>query len=491
MKGCGEMEYCTGGSNGKVCTNKRGVNQACEHSVQCISGSCRHGKCRNDACPMIDTSIDCMPTQYCTSSPQGHMCVSKKENGARCAVSTHCQSGVCEHGACVQDDCWKPFTQDRCQTSHYCSPGTKGHTCEMKRMLGASCRFDVQCKSHMCRHRMCMTDKCSVPLSTDRCDVTTEFCQAGPTGNMCVTKLMDMTSCKVNVQCMSGRCENGMCMPKTPGKKPIGAACMMHTECETMWCVVGKCSGHVCATGSPGGTRCVPQSADGGPCTTGFQCVSGVCRDNVCGRREECSVTSEGTSDCPLGQQCVLTSRGYRCQLGSDRCPRPFSSLGCNRNQYCTTSSSGNICTEKQPVDARCTDPIECLSGTCRNNRCKQDACPMVDTSIDCMPTQYCSPGERGNMCVAKKEARARCSASQQCLSNVCERGVCVEDECPNPYMSDRCLPSQFCSPAPRGNMCMEKRDTNARCQRDIECMSNTCFNQRCVTNQCTTPFLH
>ncbi|XP_043242069.1 integumentary mucin C.1-like [Amphibalanus amphitrite] len=280
MQGCGEMEYCTGGSNGNVCTNKRGVNQACEHNVQCISGSCRHGKCRNDACPMIDTSIDCMPTQYCTSSPQGHMCVSKKENGARCAVSTHCRSGVCEHGVCVQDDCWKPFTQDRCQTSHYCSPGTKGHTCEMKRMLGASCRFDVQCKSHMCRHRMCMTDKCSVPLSTDRCDVTTEFCQAGPTGNMCVTKLMDMTSCKVNVQCMSGRCLNGMCVPKTPGKKPIGAACMMHKECETMWCVVSKCS--------------VTQHSVGGRCL-----VNSDCQSNICGPMMTCEALTTTTVTTP------------------------------------------------------------------------------------------------------------------------------------------------------------------------------------------------
>ncbi|KAF0291359.1 hypothetical protein FJT64_001118 [Amphibalanus amphitrite] len=214
--GCPAGQVCAVTSPGHhQCIPQHPDGASCVTNFECTSG--KHGKCRNDACPMTDTSIDCMPTQYCTSSPQGHMCVSKKENGARCAVSTHCRSGVCEHGVCVQDDCWRPFTQDRCQTSHYCSPGTKGHTCEMKRMLGASCRFDVQCKSHMCRHRMCMTDKCSVPLSTDRCDVTTEFCQAGPTGNMCVTKLMDMASCKVNVQCMSGRCVNGMCVPKTPG----------------------------------------------------------------------------------------------------------------------------------------------------------------------------------------------------------------------------------------------------------------------------------
>ena len=260
-------------------------------------------------------------------------------------------------------------------------------------------------------------------------------------------------------------------------------------QCPLPLFTAGCPTGYVCATGTPGGTRCVPQSPDGTRCTTGFQCSSGVCQDNVCGR-DECTLTQEGTSNCPNGQQCVLTSRGYRCQSqGPNRCPRPLSSVGCNRNQYCTTSSTGNICVEKQAVDATCSDPIECLSGTCRNNKCKEDACPMVDMSIDCMPTQYCSPGERGNMCVAKKESGSRCSSPHQCHSNVCERGVCVEDECPHPYMSARCLPSQFCSPAPSGNMCMEKRDTNGACHRDIECMSNTCVNRRCVTNQCSTPF--
>ena len=249
-------------------------------------------------------------------------------------------------------------------------------------------------------------------------------------------------------------------------------------------------AGQVCALSAGGGTQCVPQFPDGFSCQTGFQCASGVCRERYC-VTDACTVTGT-TAGCPAGQECVSTRAGYRCQVRSrrDECPMLLEQTGCPENQYCGTGPDGKVCKAKLQAGDSCTVKAQCLSNTCRNKKCKEDACPMVDMSIDCMPTQYCSPGENGNMCVAKKEKGASCSARLQCKSNVCDdRGVCIEDKCPNAYMEERCLPNQFCSPAPYGNVCMDKRDNNENCHQNVECRSRNCQNSVCKANECQTPF--
>ncbi|XP_043242068.1 keratin-associated protein 10-1-like [Amphibalanus amphitrite] len=194
----------------------------------------------------------------------------------------------------------------------------------------------------------------------------------------------------------------------------------------------------------------------------------------------------------PAALECVATKVGYRCHFKSkeDLCPMLLEQMGCPENQYCGSGPDGNICKPKLQVGDTCTVKTQCLSDTCRNRKCKADACPAVDMSIDCMPTQYCSPGEDGNMCVAKKEKGAHCSSRLQCKSNVCDdRGVCIEDKCPHPYMEERCLPNQFCSPAPYGNVCVDKRNNNDQCHQNAECKSGLCRNGVCKANECPTPF--
>ncbi|KAF0291360.1 hypothetical protein FJT64_001119 [Amphibalanus amphitrite] len=249
-------------------------------------------------------------------------------------------------------------------------------------------------------------------------------------------------------------------------------------------------AGHVCAVSAGGQTHCEAQYPEGVACQTGFQCTSGICRRHTCAR-DECDSVS-GLQRCPAGQECVATKVGYRCHIKSKRdlCPMLLEQMGCPENQYCGSGPDGNICKPKQQVGDSCTVNTQCLSDTCRNRKCKADACPMVDTSIDCTHTQYCSPGEHGNMCVAKKDKGAHCSSRLQCKSNVCDdRGVCIEDKCPHPYMEERCLPNQFCSPAPYGNMCMDKRKNNDHCHQNAECKSRFCRNGVCKANECPTPF--
>ncbi|XP_043242067.1 prion-like-(Q/N-rich) domain-bearing protein 25 [Amphibalanus amphitrite] len=249
-------------------------------------------------------------------------------------------------------------------------------------------------------------------------------------------------------------------------------------------------AGHVCAVSAGGQTHCEAQYPEGVTCQTGYQCTSGVCRRGTCAK-DDCDATG-GLERCPAGQECVATKVGYRCHAKSKRdlCPMLLEQIGCPENQYCGSGPDGNICKPKLQVGDTCTVKTQCLSDTCRNRKCKADACPTIDMSIDCMSTQYCSPGEHGHICVAKKDKGSPCSSRLQCKSNVCDdRGVCIEDKCPHAYMEERCLPTQFCSPAPYGNVCMDKRKNNEQCHQNAECKSGLCRNGVCKANECPTPF--
>ena len=134
------------------------------------------------------------------------------------------------------------------------------------------------------------------------------------------------------------------------------------TACPLPLFTRGCPAGYVCALTTSGGTQCVLQNPEGLSCQTGFQCVSGVCRERVC-VKDDCP-TAGGPSNCPDGQECVSTKAGNRCQPKSnkDQCPMLLEQTKCPENQYCGAGPEGKICKPKLQVGDTCTVNTQCLS---------------------------------------------------------------------------------------------------------------------------------
>jgi hypothetical protein len=123
--------------------------------------------------------------------------------------------------------------------------------------------------------------------------------------------------------CCSGICaSNGTCAPNPTGCSPAGASCGTNTDCCSVSCVAGFCSGAQC-------------TGDNQPCTADGVCCSGKC---------------SGTCT-PLNPVC--RTLGNPCAASTDCC-----SSFCDQG-YCANAS---FCV--QTGDA-CAHDGECCSGTC------------------------------------------------------------------------------------------------------------------------------
>ena len=251
--------------------------------------------------------------------------------------------------------------------------------------------------------------------------------------------------------------------------------------CPTPHSVVGCPVGYFCSATY----TCIPRKPTGTPCTTGYECLGGKCRGQVC-VKDLCQ-TTVWRSGCPPGQECVSTDGGYACQPKDDSCYPPLALGNCPAGKYCGSDSR---CATKLPVNAVCQTSIQCEHGICRNYRCKDDQCPTIDSSQDCQPYEYCTSSSNGNVCRARRADGEPCEAATQCSSNTCERSRCVTNECELSSYYSSCPDGQYCVATHEGNVCHSLLDRGDSCSEDRQCQSGECTQDRCFDDECPAPLM-
>ena len=247
--------------------------------------------------------------------------------------------------------------------------------------------------------------------------------------------------------------------------------------CPRPYAVVGCPVGYICSAAY----NCIPRKPTGAPCTTGYECLGGNCRDQVC-VKDLCQ-TAVWRSGCPPGQTCVSTYTGYACRSKVDSCHPPLAFGNCPAGNYC---SSDRVCTPQLPVNAACQKNQQCEHSICRNYRCKDDQCPTIDSSQDCQLYEYCTSSANGNVCRAKRADDEPCDAENQCNSNTCKRNRCVTNECELSSNHSDCSDDQYCMESQEGNVCLGKLDKEEQCSDDQQCRSGRCAHGYCYEDECS-----
>jgi hypothetical protein len=188
-------------------------------------------------------------------------------------------------------------------------------------------------------------------------------------------------------------------------------------------------------------------------CTSDVECDSGACTGTVC------------VNGCTLDDACA---DGLRCVLDGPR-------------RVCVSPLADGV------DGAACTDPRDCLSGTCVRPPTPDDSgtpvcAPACDAAHACAAV--------GDLCLPLKEGARACLAALDdgapCLGggDVCAGGRCIVDRdgsaiCASPCVDEACADGFVCvDDADGGRICMPQRNEFAdgeACVDERDCVSQIC----------------
>jgi hypothetical protein len=359
--------------NGAQCERKRAPGAGCTDAKQCQNGFCVDGVCcasicsgacrscavtgHEGTCTSYDAQTDpdsecgacrvCNGSGVCTSATDG---TDPKDSCAQQAASTCGRDGACDGaGGCRL---WGPATVCGTQT---CSGST--------RYPSQSCDGSGTCvpaNGVSCAPYTCLGTDCrqSCSLQTD-CS-TGNYCGAG---GACVAKQNLGVDCTDGVQCLSGKCVDGVCC---------------NGDCD------GTCE--ACNLAALKGT-CSPLANNTDPATECGTCRvcngARACKDAIDGTdpKDECSQSAQSTcaqdGTCgggacrkwPLGTVCVAQACAGNVQQNADTCNGAGACVDGG-----TTSCGGYVCSGTACLTS-CADDAQCQTGAgyqCRNNQCRK-----------------------------------------------------------------------------------------------------------------------
>lgn len=203
--------------------------------------------------------------------------------------------------------------------------------------LGAACRVDDQCLSGRCLGGTCQCDQDGDCPTGERCfkpAVGANFCSA--------TDRAIGANCTRDEQCRSSHCEGGQCVCRHDGDCPAGQVCRTP--------ITGQ---NRCEAGDDGNL------ALGAACQRNAQCKSGQCEGDQCVCRSD--------SDCPAGQSC-FTPVGAQ-----NYCESTTLGLGatCRRDSQCRSDKcEGGECVCRK--DSDCPSGQKCKTPVFGQNRCEK-----------------------------------------------------------------------------------------------------------------------
>ena len=438
--------------------------QVCVGDGQCASGQCVDGVCCESACDATCAT--------CAALGELGQCVAVTDepDPDTCSGTSACDAG----GACLG-------------------------------VFGAACLSGPDCVSGFCVDDVCCDGLCDGTCQA--CDEASSKGQcAGVTnaadpdtcdqGSICdgtgACKHLDGQACDGDGDCFSGSCVDDVCCDSS-----CGGTCF---ACDQPG-AVGECTAvedatdpDTCADDSTcdGSGHCKRLVAQ--PCTSGTQCLSGQCFDDVC-----CEANCSGTC-----HACDLVGEVGSCSVvldaeDADTCAGDST---CDASGQCKLDN-GTPCS----LDAKCLSG-SCVDGVCCESACDGacQACDVVGSVgscvaiVDAVDAAGCAPGELCDdtgVCVPALGTAcdpADGTANNGCLLGQCVDGVCCDKACDGVCQAcDLAGTEGFCSPM----IAMDdpgKCDGNFACGLDSECgvakgkscaVGDNCASGNCVKEKC------
>lgn len=491
---CVDGRCCDSACSGACdsCSVALGASQdgVCQPVVGSGSPSCWPFQCAGTsvACPTVCSSdSECTSTHYCREGA----CVVRRAQGSLCSKDSECLTDFCSDGRCCDSECdgpcsacatalgatangvctpiaglaapsCAPFLCDGvvgecpgyCLSSANCAPGhqCENGSCELKRVLGASCTTGAQCVSGHCSDGVCCDsacgnacDACSAALGASADGVCTYA--VGEGSPSCAPFACNGSSpwcpsvCSSNAECGEGfHCSGFTCVPG----KPVGAVCSSNAECENGRCVDGRCCSSAC---------------------------SGICeRCDVEGAEGVCSPAGRGTeprSACVGGMLCDGSLRGCpgSCLVGGSAVA---GDAVCPADSWC---GADGVCRPGKSLSASCDRDGECASGHCVEGVCCDSGCGGACAS--------CTLPGRAGQCVVVPSGTPGSPACSDGL--VCNGATAVCPSFCNPNDDGSCAPGHYCV----NGLCAQVKANGEQCTRDGQCGSGNCVDNRCCDSAC------
>lgn len=241
-------------------------------------------------------------------------------------------------------------------------------------------------------------------------------------------------TCSQDVECCSGRCAAGACMPKGTCAVPF-ATCTTRADC---------CSSACEPVPGLGAKQCKDFcKRDGESCAAAQDCCSLGCNGGVCGR----TLCAREGDDCVTGQTCCSGTCGVdkKCALDT--------TAGCRTTGEDCNSGGGPTCCGPcvngrcdlgpgacRAAGAPCGVAGDCCSGTCTPDATSEKRCGgtcnvsggACQTTADCCTGTFCTgaPPTCGVPASVCKLQGDQCAGDGECCSLQCLFGRCG-DNCP------------------------------------------------------------
>ena len=493
----------------------------------CDPFTCSSGACKNSCTPATQAQ-DCSGVNICADNTCG-----LRANGAACTAANQCQSGFCTEGLCCNTACADATSGGLCKTCKGTKTAPAG-TCSNVDSAGSdpksrcanaksdptkgdcsnagSCDGNGACQpwpsSTGCRQQSCTGSSLTAAATCDGKGACPTADSSSCGSYVCSsTSPTCLNTCNGNDDC-SGTVVCNTVTHKCGDKSAKGDPCSLTTDCDTgLTCVDGRCCGSIsCAecnscnvAGSLGTCHAVADGTTDGACTaTGSACFSGSCKKiggQSCTTGTECASTycvdnvCCGSSACDDCSSCNLTGSLGTCHAVADG----------TTDGACTTAGSacfGGIC--KSINGQACSPPGNCGSGYCVDGYCCDSACGATCWSCNVAgKVGTCSKvpanvadGTCPGTCTGAV-ASGLCDGSGTCITagtncastgHICNSGLCTTS-C---AVDSDCATGYYCS----GTSCVALKGNGATCLHPSECSSGVCISNGtsniCCHTSCT-----
>ncbi len=517
----------------------------CPGGETCVDGACHPGTppCDGD-CDYCQWDEDCAGGQVCVEG-ECHTA----EPPVPCTDDPDCPTGqICEGGYCdvpetCTDDSDCPTgsvcddTVDFCVPEHPPIPCTDSGDCPTGDTCAggyctppSTCTDDSDCPSgQVCADHggveLCVPEHPPVPCDGGEDCPSGEVCAGGfcapdsPTckndhqcdGNDdCVGGYCQppTPACDNNLDCPSGVCDQGHCVPEHPPIPCDGTSdCPAGDACAGGYCTSDSCNDDGdCPTGSVCDNTvdlCVPPHPPV-PCDVATDCPSGdLCEGGFCAPPEPC----DDDSDCPGGDVCdnggvdlcVPGQPPTPCDVATD-CPDSTCNGYDDVYTDCQPVCTGGYCS---PGGGGCSSSGDCPGGSA----CQDGQCVPVDDPVACDSQYDCGGGETctGGFCEPGGTV-VECETAQDCYGNddvgneQCIGGVCY----------DSSVDLRLCGAGvacPAGNQCRDglcqriegSCELDGDCPEGVGCLNGWCgvacqstaecaAGSTCSMNRCVSP---
>jgi hypothetical protein len=469
-----------------------------------------HGPCKADTdCPDDSpcTKGVCNANGFCDKSPRD---LPFGDN--RCDDQNPCTDEVCQNGACAHQPSSVPPDDGNECTDDVCMNGAAQHTPVMD---GKKCGAGGNIT--------CQGGKCACKMASE-CGVTTECqkydCVDGACTSMTVGKGTAVTD-KAKGDCLKEVCDGAGKVVSVPDQTdapddPVTGNCKKK-GCDDQGspididdptdvppddknvCTSEGCNGGMPYTNMPvmDGTGCGGMAACGPAVGGGYE-------------TQPADACSMGKCATPAKVSCGL----FKCDPSSPKCLATCQADGdCIAGAHCDLAM--NACVPVAGLGKPCGQASDCGSGFCKDGVCCNTACDGLcqtcndpgskgiciaipsgaDPDNECAGTDACN----GLGACAKQQA-AMCSLDADCLSGLCQDGVCCNADCAGacnrcdlPGMVGQCgyVPSGMSVSGCTGSKACDgnggcKTTNGQSCGSDGECLSTFCQDGVCCNNACS-----